>query len=848
MMQFILAERLRTWFFPDAGGPLLLACCFGLGALQWQAVLPDWRWLTAGIAGMIVAAGLLHLGEKSAAPKASMAGGVSLLRLLFGLALAMALGFAWAAWRAELRLADQLPLAWERRDVSVVGIVAELPRELERGRRFVFEVESVDTPGAVVPRRILLSWYSGSHEDQWLDDRILLPGERWRFTVRLKRPHGNVNPGGFDYEGWLLERGLRATGYVRARPGAERLGEVWTVATSIERLRARLRLHLQKNLGNATAGAAGPAGPAGGSVPASPYGGVVIALALGDQGSINSEQWRVFAATGTTHLMSISGLHITMMAALFGGLVNWFWRRQPRGMLFVPAQRMAVLSGWLAALAYTLLAGAGIPAVRTLLMLSVGALAHTLDRQVAAPRILLLALFTVLVFDPWAVLVVGFWLSFAAVGVLLFFAGHDAAVDRPARDNATVTPERSRFYRGLALLRDWTWAQWVVTLASVPLVLSLFQALSLASPLANAVAIPLVGLVIAPLAVAAALLPLPALASVAHMLLAGLMVPLEWLAAQPWALWQQAVPPSWAVVLAVAGIVLHFALRRWPWRLASLVLLLPIFFLPPPRPASGEAWIELLDVGQGLSALVRTHRHNLLFDAGPRYSAELSAGERLVLPALRALGVTRLDGLVISHQDHDHAGGMAAVLDELAVGWLNSSLPADSPQLAGRVTSRRSCVRGEAFEWDGVSFRFLSPPPAYYEVAGINSNRLSCVLRIEAAGRVALLTGDAEANEELAMLTAAELGDIDVLQVAHHGSRSSSSARFVAASSPQWALFPVGYRNPFGHPHAEVVESYRSQGARLMRTDLDGAIHVELAERLVVSAARQQAPRYWFGQ
>lgn len=402
MTRSILAERLQAWFFPDAGGPLLLAFCLGLGVLQWQPALPDWRGLAIGIAGLILARGVVHWFASSPAANAADAGRTPVLRQLVGLTLAAALGFAWAAWRADLRLADQLPLDWERRDISVVGVIAELPRELERGRRFVFEVESVETPGAVVPPRILLSWFAGSHEDQWLDDRILLPGERWRFTVRLKRPHGNANPGGFDYEGWLLERGLRGTGYVRAKPGAERLGEVWAVATAIERVRARLRLQLQKNLGNATPATVNPLAA---TEFASPYGGVVIALALGDQGSIGGEHWRVFAATGTTHLMSISGLHVTMMAALFGGLINWFWRRQPRGMLFVPAQRMAVLAGWLAALAYTLLAGAGIPAVRTLLMLSVGALAHTLDRQVAPPRILLLALVAVLVVDPWAVLV-----------------------------------------------------------------------------------------------------------------------------------------------------------------------------------------------------------------------------------------------------------------------------------------------------------------------------------------------------------------------------------------------------------------------------------------------------------
>ena len=556
-----------------------------------------------------------------------------------------------------------------------------------------------------------------------------------------------------------------------------------------------------------------------------------------------------------------------MLAALLGGLMNGLWRRWPRGMVLLPAQRVAVLSGWLAALAYTLLAGAGIPAVRTLLMLSVGALVHTLDRQVAAPRILLLALLAVLVFDPWAVLVVGFWLSFAAVAVLLFFAVPRSDADTRADDtraddtNEGLTTSTSgaaeepsprsgvvrRLRRWAALLHQWTWAQWVVTLGSVPLVLSLFQALSLASPLANAVAIPLVGLLIAPLSVAAALLPIPALAEVAHGLLAALMIPLEWLAAQPWALWQQAAPAGWTVALAVAGVLLHFLLHRRLWRIAALTLLVPIFFLPPERPAPGEVWVDLLDVGQGLSAVVRTAERNLLFDAGPRYSAELSAGERVVLPALQALGVNRLDGMVISHQDNDHAGGAAAVLDALPVGWLAGSLPADSPLLVGRQ-QQKTCVRGQSFDWDGVRFRFLSPPPDYYQRPGINPNRLSCVLSIETGSRRALLTGDAEASEEAAMQTAGELSAIDVLQVAHHGSLSSSSAGFVAATTPKWALFPVGYRNPFSHPQAEVIDRYRAAGAQILRTDLDGAIHVRLGPKLAVTTHRQVAPRYWHGR
>ena len=807
----------------------MLGFCLGIGALQWQPTLPAWGALLAGLVALMSLTVVLRW---QCGP---LDGAIKPFRVIAfhaaSIVLAIALGFSWAAWRAELRLADELPIEWERRDISVVGVIAELPREFEHGRRFVFAVEQVETPQAKVPERILLSWFAGAHEDQWLADRALLPGERWRFTVRLKRPHGNANPGGFDYEAWLLERGLRATGYVRAAPAPARLGEVWTLPTAIERARAVLRQDLQKNLGNATSAT---------------FGGVIVALALGDQGSIDSEHWRIFAATGTTHLMSISGLHVTMMAALFGGLVNFFWRRQPRAMLYVPAQRTAVISGWLAALAYTLLAGVGIPALRTLLMLSVAALAHTLDRRVSAGRVLLLALWVVQLFDPWAVLVIGFWLSFAAVAALLFFVGDDYA-DRD--QHAAVPPEQqSRLRAGLQVLKQWGWAQWVVTLGTVPLVLAMFQAFSLVSPLANALAIPLVGFVIAPLSVAAALLPLPWLASLAHLLLDGLMLPLDWLAAQPWALWRQAEPAGWTVLLATAGVLLHLLIQRLAWRLAALAMLLPLFLVPAPRPPAGEAWIDMLDVGQGLAVLVRTAERNLLFDTGPRYSPDADAGQRLVLPALRSLGVRRIDGLVISHQDNDHAGGTASVRAEIPVGWMASSLADEHPLRWADATPQYRCHSGLQFEWDGVRFRFLSPPRGYYDVQGMVTNRLSCVLKIEAAGRVALLTGDSEITEEKAMLAAGEIGPLDVLQVAHHGSRSASGQAFATATSPKLALFPVGYRNPFLHPHPEVLERFRAQGGQPFRTDIDGAIHVEMGAGLTVAARRQSLPRYWHGR
>jgi competence protein ComEC len=799
----ILAEATRR-IAPT--GPPLLAFAVGIGLTQSLPTLPPLSTLGAIATVLLLLVGLVAWRRRPH------------LALVASSLLALCIGLAYGVWRAEQRLADALPLEWERRDIALEGTIAELPREFERGSRFVLRVEQVLTAGAVVPERIMLSWYVGERRAESDDEAAssapprLVPGERWRFTVRLKRPHGHANPGSFDYEAWLLERGIRATGYVRAKPVPQHLAEASPrLGERIESGRAAIRERLQRQL------------------PLDDYAGVIVALAIGDQGSIPAEHWRVFSATGTTHLMSISGLHVTMLAALFGAAAGWLWRRSSRLMLRLPAQRAALSVGWLAALAYTLLAGAGVPALRTLLMLSVAALTHWLSRRVGIGRTLLLAVFAVLVFDPWAVLAVGFWLSFAAVAVLLFFAGADGNLGWIAR------------------LRRWGWAQWVVTLGTLPILLTAFQQFSWVSPLANAAAIPLVGFIVAPLAVAAAILPL--LASLAHAVLSSLMAFLAWLAAQPWALWQQPQPALWALLLAALGIALHFVLPNWRWRPVPLLLLLPALLPLRERPLPGEAWIDVFDVGHGLSILVRTTERALLFDAGPRFSASSDAGERVVLPALRALGVERLDGLVVSHQDNDHAGGVDSVRRELAVGWLASSLSAAHP-LRQAPTPHVRCERGLAWEWDGVVFRFLSPPPGYFKVDKMASNRLSCVLRVEAGGQAMLLTADAELPEERAMLAAdATALRAGALQVPHQGSRSSSSAEFVAAVAPQVAVVPAGYGNPFGHPHPEVVARYLGAGARLYRTDRDGAVALKItASGITASAQRQTRPRYWEGR
>jgi competence protein ComEC len=782
---------------------IILAFACGIGFLQLQADLPGLSFLAltsaTALIGIAVFARRTHWSAH-------------LLRV----AACAVLGFAWAAWLAQGRLADQLPEAWEGRDVQVIGVVAALPQSFGRGERFEFVVESVESAepvgnaksaapalSPVIPRRIMLSWYHGWVDDEWHEGGAIRPGERWRFTVRLKRPHGNANPHGFDYEAWLFERGIRATGYVRPKREAQRLDTfVARPDYAVEWLRDVIRSRFTTVL------------------PDAPYLGVLIALTVGDQRVIPGPQWKVFNRTGITHLVSISGLHVTMLAALFAALAGWLWRRSERLMLLLPAQKAAVVVGWLTAFSYALLAGFAVPAQRTLYMLTVVALALWSGRNLGASRTLLLALLVVLVLDPWAVLSAGFWLSFGAVS-LLFFVG-TARVGEASGWRAT--------------LAQWGATQWAVTVGSLPLLLLLFQQFSLVSPLANALAIPFVSFVITPLALFFAAVPWPPLLHFDHWLMVQMMLVLEWLA--QWPVWQQAAPPLWASLVAGLGVVWLLLPRGFPARWIGLCLLLPALFWPPPRPAAGEAWVEVLDVGQGLAVLVRTAQHTLLYDTGPLYSAESDAGQRIVVPYLRATGVERLDALVVTHRDSDHSGGVVAIQDAVPIVRMLTSMP----ELAGE-----RCAAGQVWEWDGVRFTMLHPLTADYEIKDLKTNNMSCVLRVENAAGSVLLTADIEARDEKLLLASAPaLLRSDVLLVPHHGSRTSSTPEFVAAVGARDVIFPVGYRNRFNHPRADIVERYA--GSRLWRSDHDGAVRIALADVIELSAYRREHRRYWHGQ
>ena len=722
-------------------------------------------------------------------------------------AAAAALGFVWAAAFAQLRLADELPATLEGRDIELTGVVAGQPQALERGMRFEFDVEQAV---AGVPPRISLAWYRG-RDDGDEEASPLIPiraGERWRFTVRLKRPHGNLNPHGFDYEAWLFERGIRATGYVRPRSAQRIDARVWQPGYAVEILREAIRERFRAALPDATS---------------APYAGILIALAIGDQHAIDPGLWQTFARTGITHLMSISGLHVTMLAGLAYLLVNWLWRRSARLPLRIPAQHAAALGGFLAAFGYCLLAGFAVPAQRTLYMLGVVVAARLTARELAGSRVLSLALLLVLLLDPWAVLAAGFWLSFGAVA-LLFHIG-----------SGRLGPAH--------WLIEWGRAQWAVTLGMLPALLALFQQFSLVSPLANALAIPLVSFVITPLALLGSLPLLDPLLSLAHLITTWLMVFIDWLAGLPLAIWQQAAPPAWSVLLALAGGLWLLLPRGFPARWLGLLAFLPLLTVLPLRPAAGAAAINVLDVGQGLAIHVQTAGHDLLFDAGPAFSADADSGNRIIAPYLRAMGVRRLDALVVSHADKDHEGGAASVLAALPVAIMRTSLPFEHP-LSAQPVPHELCRDGDAWSWDGVHFEMLHPGTG---PLSRKTNDLSCVLRVTAGGRTMLLSSDIEAVSERELLRQhpADLA-ADVMTVPHHGSKTSSTPEFIAAVAARDVVFPVGYRNRFGHPKEEVVARYLQSGARLHRTDADGAVRASLdSSGIVFRHERVERMRYW---
>jgi competence protein ComEC len=749
--------------------------------MQQAALWPLWAYAVLALTGLL--AGVWLWRQRGLRGQGRYPGAAWLMA-------ACALGFAGTGVRSLVFEAQALDPALEGRDLRIVGVVSDLPQRNESGLRFTLATESamLDGHARTVPSLIDVGWYSSSFaqggeptgtQSQPAEVRA---GERWSMTLRLKAPHGSRNPFGFDYELWLWERGVQATAYVRTGAGdapPQWLEQTWQHPVALLRQSVRERIFA--------------------AVERRTVAGLIAALVVGDQAAIDRADWDVFRATGVAHLVSISGLHITMFAWAASWALAWVWRRSVRLCEWLAAPTAALLGGVLLACTYSLFSGWGLPAQRTCWMLASVALLRVSGARWPWPQTWMLACAVVVATDPWALLQAGFWLSFVAVGVLFATDPVTASVEEGDGHWRGVTS------RLLALLRE----QWVVTVALAPLTLLLFGQVSLVGLLANALAIPWVTLIVTPLAMLGVVVPV--LWQLADGAIAVLMLCLQWLSTWPWATLSLATAPWGLAAVGVLGGVLLVARLPGSVRLMGLPLLLPCLLWRAPLPDGGQFELLGADIGQGNAVLVRTSHHALLYDAGPRSSLESDAGHRVLLPLLQALH-TRLDVLLLSHRDTDHVGGAPAVLAMQPQATLISSVASDDRLQTLRAVQR--CSAGQHWEWDGVQFEVLHPLAADYEKPH-TPNSVSCVLRIQSAGaqpRVALLVGDIEKPQEAQLLATNASLKADLLLVPHHGSNTSSSDAFLDAVQPGQAWVQAGYRNRYGHPAPDVMRRYLQRG------------------------------------
>ena len=799
--------------------PGLLGWALGTGLQLGQTAL----W-SAWLYGIFLLLALILIGITAINNIAvRLAGGVGVLRWLLALAGGLLLAWGLCGLRAVAFSHSALDPDLEGRDIQVVGFVVAMPQRSEAGLRFRLQVESarLDAAPVAVPPVVDLAWYSGMlafgtggsatqlELQRQPDD--LRAGERWQMTVRLKAPHGGRNPHGFDYELWLWEQGVQATGSVRAGPkdvAPQRLADTWQ--HPVERARQAVRDSIYLHVDDRH------------------LAGVIAALVVGDQNAIERADWDLFRATGVAHLMSISGLHVTMFAWLAAAAVGWLWRRSDvlgwRAGEAWPVPQVALVGGVLLATMYAVFSGWGVPSQRTIWMLATMGLLRVSGRQWPWPSVCLLACAVVLAVDPYALLQAGFWLSFVAVAVL--FATDSGAA------HADPISTRTRF---VLMLRE----QWTITLALAPLTLLLFQQVSVVGLLANLLAIPWVTLVVTPLCMLGVLLP--PLWQAAALAIDALGWLLQRLADVPFATISVAAPALWMGASGLLGGVLLVLRLPWAWRALGVPLLLPVLLWQTPRPPMGHFGLLAADIGQGNAVLARTAGHTLVFDAGPRFGLDSDAGQRVLLPLLRALGET-VDTVVVSHRDSDHSGGAASLLATQPQATLLSSIEVGNPLQSVRPVQR--CAAGQGWTWDGVRFEVLHPLATDYAVAQ-KPNALSCVLRISNGTYTALLVADIEQPQEAALLARQAALRADVLLVPHHGSKTSSSPAFLDAVQPRFALVQAGYRNRFGHPAPPVLERYQARGIPVVDSSHCGAASWQSTAPTQVHCERLDDPRYW---
>ena len=710
------------------------------------------------------------------------------------------IGFFLAATAANLRLQSNLPSSVEGKDLIVTGHVASLIQNKEFSRSFLFDVAQSSLEATAEP----LAWTGKIRLSVYRNSMPIAAGEQWQFQVRLKRPNGFMNPAGFDYEKWLFSENIKATGYLRKSTVHKRIAEApWYSVSS-------LRESIDNKITSSVKGESQS---------------IERALILAEKSGISPKQWEVLRATGTSHLMAISGLHIGLVAGaglLFVWALYWLF---PSLSLYVPRQIAGCVVGVVLAAFYAMLAGFSIPTQRALLMVVVALIALMSKRHYGPNRILAVALICVLLIDPLAVMNVGFYLSFLAVSLILWLLSRHLAEGR------------------FKLL----WLQLFLSLVMIPLGLLFFGEGSVVSPLANLIAIPWVSFVVVPFSFLAVLLSYlnDTLANLVFSFVSfhikGLFIILELLSNLPKASFSMHHLPLYLSFIAVVGSCLLVLPRGLPWRYCAALLVIPLYLFQIERPElKGDFKLTVLDVGQGLSTVVETQEHTLVYDAGDKPSDNFDLGKVVVLPYLQKQSIQTIDRLIISHNDRDHSGGAQALLDSLNVNQIVSS----DTELGLSQTSV-ACLAGEQWLWDGVTFEFLHPSPATIG----NKNNQSCVLKVSNDKTSVLLTGDIQRSAEMQLIL--KQGDklsADILLMPHHGSNSSSTTSFIKKVNPIWAISSAAYRSRFRHPNHKVIKRYEDQGVAILKTSDSGAISFDVSNDSGVDKItffRQKRQGFW---
>lgn len=779
---------------------------FGVILLQQFSSLPEIRWYWAGFLILLI----------PALPSYS--------RYLFFLFL----GFLWALVRAHLVLDVALPADLQGRDIYLTGVISSIPQKDNHKTRFEFDIETASIatpltngqhkdPVQLIPHpelsrlgKVRLSWYHRKSRKKQISNKTieLKAGQRWQFWSRLKQPHGFMNPGGSDYEGWLYQKKIRATGYVRIDPKRQQTAKlIHQRASNYPILVARQKLYDKLKT----------------SIVSTEHGGILLALAMGERSHISQLQWQVFRTTGTSHLVAISGLHIGLLAGFIFYLVRRVWPYCGSAALHLASPRAAAIVALIVAAGYAALSGFAVPAQRALIMLTIVMLSVFRMRKVRSMNVLSWALLAVLLLDPIAVLSAGFWLSFAAVSIIILVAF------------ARINHLQNRF--------NWIRLQWRISLVLIPLLLFLFQQASLVSPVSNFIAIPVISFVVVPMVLIGSTIALffqeisILLFLAADTVLNLLWLILSYLAALPWSQWLAVKPDLVPLLLACLGVFLIAGPRGWPVKYWGLFLLVPLIWPKESLLNHGEAEITLLDVGQGLASVIKTKHHALVFDTGAKFSDHFDAGAAVVLPFLQTHRIKQLDMLILSHKDNDHRGGYTSITNEIEIRKVLSS-----HQELGSLP----CFAGQTWQWDGVYFEILNPSSS---IKLIKRNNASCVLSIKAGEETMLMSADIEkkAEQELVRVQKGKLKS-HYLIVPHHGSNTSSSAAFLDAVQPEYAFIPVGYRNPYRMPHAAVLQRYRERKIEILKTSSSGAITVKLGQKsntLKPLEYRKKVHKYW---